>query len=119
MRTDPQGRVICGGEDEEFSNAHTRDALLVRKVDTLRRKLDKLFPGIDTTVEFAWTACFGESATGLPTIGEIPRMKNCWAALGYGGNGITYSRIAADMLRAAFTGEEDPDADLYEFKRRK
>jgi glycine/D-amino acid oxidase-like deaminating enzyme len=119
MRTDTDGRVICGGEDEEFSDAHERDALLVRKVDTLRRKLDKLFPGIDTTVAYAWTACFGESGTGLPTIGEIPRMKNCWAALGYGGNGITYSRIAADMLRAAFTGDADPDADLYSFQRRK
>jgi glycine/D-amino acid oxidase-like deaminating enzyme len=118
MRTDTDGRVICGGEDEEFSDAHERDALLVRKVDILRRKLDKLFPGIDTTVAYAWTACFGESGTGLPTIGEIPRMKNCWAALGYGGNGITYSRIAADMLRAAFTGDADPDADLYSFQRR-
>jgi glycine/D-amino acid oxidase-like deaminating enzyme len=36
LRTDPQGRVICGGEDEEFSDAHKRDALLVRKIDTLR-----------------------------------------------------------------------------------
>jgi glycine/D-amino acid oxidase-like deaminating enzyme len=117
LRSDPQGRVICGGEDEDFSDAQTRDALLVRKIDTLRRKLDRLLPGIDTTVAYAWTASFGESATGLPTIGEIPRMRNCWAALGYGGNGITYSRIAADILRASFTGASDPDADLYAFKR--
>jgi glycine/D-amino acid oxidase-like deaminating enzyme len=119
LRTDSQGRVICGGEDEEFSGAHQRDALLVRKVDILRRKLSALFPGIDTTVTSAWTACFGESRTGLPSIGEIPRMRNCWAMLGYGGNGITYSRIAAEILRATLTGSEDPDADLYSFKRRR
>lgn len=118
LRSDPQGRVICGGEDEDFSDAQTRDALLVRKIDTLRRKLDRLLPGIDTKVAYAWTASFGESSTGLPTIGEITHMKNCWAALGYGGNGITYSRIAADILRADFTGASDPDADLYAFKRR-
>jgi glycine/D-amino acid oxidase-like deaminating enzyme len=117
LRSDPQGRVICGGEDEEFSDAQTRDALLVRKVDVLRRKLDRLLPGLNTTVAYAWAASFGMSSTGLPTIGEIPRMKNCWAALGYGGNGITYSRIAADILRAALTGASDPDADLYAFKR--
>jgi glycine/D-amino acid oxidase-like deaminating enzyme len=118
LRTDSQGRVICGGEDEEFSDAHRRDALLVRKIDTLRRKLGRLFPGLDTNVAFAWTACFGESATGLPTIGAIPGMRNCWAMLGYGGNGITYSRIAAETVRTAFTGGRDPDADLYAFKRR-
>lgn len=118
LRTDSHGRVICGGEDEEFSDEHRRDALLARKVDTLRRKLHKLLPGLDLTVEFAWTACFGESATGLPSIGEIPRMKNCWAMLGYGGNGITYSRIAAEIIRTTLTGGNDPDADLYAFKRR-
>ena len=42
-------------------------------------------------------------------------MRHCWAALGYGGNGITYSRIAADIIRAELTGESDPDADLYRF----
>ena len=60
---------------------------------------------------------FGETATGLPTIGEIPGHRNCWAALGYGGNGITYSRIAAEIIRTALTGGSDPDADLYAFKR--
>ena len=55
--------------------------------------------------------------TGLPTIGEIPGHRNCWAALGYGGNGITYSRIAAEIIRSALTGEPDADADLYAFKR--
>ncbi len=118
LRTDPQGRVICGGEDEEFSDEQRRDALLMRKIETLRRKLKKLLPALDPTVEFAWTASFGESSTGLPSIGEIPRMKNCWAMLGYGGNGITYSRIAAEIIRAKLSGNNDPDADLYAFKQR-
>jgi glycine/D-amino acid oxidase-like deaminating enzyme len=88
-----------------------------RKIARLRGKLGKLFPKLDTEPEFSWAASFGETATGLPTIGEIPRHKNCWVALGYGGNGITYSRIAAEILRSALTGERDPDADLYAFKR--
>jgi glycine/D-amino acid oxidase-like deaminating enzyme len=60
---------------------------------------------------------FSETSTGLPMIGEIPDHKNCWAALGYSDNGITYSRIATEVLRSALTGETDPDADLYRFKR--
>ena len=115
MRTTADGRVICGGEDEEFSDEEKRDALLEKKAATLSRKLGKLFPKLDTKPDFAWTASFGESATGLPTIGRVPGMRHCWAALGYGGNGITYSRIAADVIRAELTGDGDPDADLYRF----
>jgi glycine/D-amino acid oxidase-like deaminating enzyme len=116
LRTTPDGRIICGGEDEKPPDETARDALLPRKTATLRRKLAKLIRGADTTVEFAWTGSFGGSDTGLPTIGQIPRMPNCWAALGYGGNGTTYSRIAADVISSALTGRTDADADLYAFQ---
>ena len=116
-RTTPDGRVLCGGEDEDSSEAVEREGVAERKLARLQGKLAKLFPKLDTEAEFAWAASFGESSTGLPTIGEIPRHRNCWAALGYGGNGITYSRIAAEIIRSALTGEPDADADLYGFKR--
>jgi glycine/D-amino acid oxidase-like deaminating enzyme len=119
VRTTPEGRVIAGGEDEEFSDEEKRDALLVRKTATLQRKLKQLLPNIDTRIDFAWTGSFGQSSTSLPTIGPIPRMPNCWAALGYGGNGTTYSRIAADVIAGALAGRPDADADLYGFARRK
>ena len=115
MRTTDDGRVICGGEDEEFATAEERDALIPRKIATLQRKLGKLFPGLDVTAEFVWASSFGESSTGIPTIGEIPGYPNCWATLGYGGNGITYSRIAAEILRTSFLGGQDEDADLFAF----
>ena len=117
LRTTPDGRVICGGEDESFSDEARRDALLTRKTRALQRKLGRLMPSLDTTVEFAWTGLFGQSATGLPTIGQVPDLPNCWVALGYGGNGITYSRIAADVIAGALTGRPDMDADLYDFSR--
>ncbi len=117
IRTTPDGRVLCGGEDEKISHALHDGALLERKVARLQHKLGKLFPRLDTQPEFAWAASFGETSTGLPIIGEIPGWKNCWAALGYGGNGITYSRIATEIVRTALTGDSDPDADLYAFTR--
>jgi glycine/D-amino acid oxidase-like deaminating enzyme len=115
IRTTSDGRVICGGEDADFSDEETRDALLKRKTKTLRLKLGRLVRSLDTNIEFAWAASFGETATGLPTIGQIPGMKNCWVALGYGGNGITYARIAADIICGALTKRPDVDADLYDF----
>jgi glycine/D-amino acid oxidase-like deaminating enzyme len=119
VRTTPEGRVICGGEDEAFSDTARRDALLTSKTKTLQRKLGRLMPQLDTTVEFAWTGLFGESATGLPTIGQAPDLPNCWVALGYGGNGITYSRVAADIIAGALTGRPDIDADLFDFTRKR
>lgn len=117
VRTTAEGRVICGGEDEPFSDAERRDALLPHKIATLQRKLAQRIPGLDTRVEFAWAGAFGQTATGLPSIGKIPDMPNCWAALGYGGNGTTYARIAADVIRNALAGHPDSDADLYDFPR--
>ena len=115
IRTTSDGRVICGGEDEEFADEERRDALLARKTAILRRKLGRLLPRIDTTVAFAWTGTFGGTPTGLPTIGRVPSMPNCWVALGYGGNGISYARVAADIICGALTGRSDIDADLYDF----
>ena len=76
-----------------------------RKVARLQGSSPSCFRSSTWTAEFSWAASFGGSSTGLPTIGEIPGRKNCWAALGYGGNGITYSRIAAEIIRSALTGE--------------
>jgi glycine/D-amino acid oxidase-like deaminating enzyme len=115
LRTTPDGRIICGGEDEEFSDERKRDALLARKTKILERKLGRLIVGADTVAAFAWTGSFGSSDTGLPRIGNVPDMPNCWVALGYGGNGTTYARIAADVICGALTGHPDTDADLYDF----
>ncbi len=119
VRTTPDGRVICGGEDEDFSDEEQRNALIGKKTRMLERKLKRLLPGIDSRADFAWAGSFGQSSTGLPTIGPIPRMPNCWAALGYGGNGTTYSRIAADVIAGALAGQPDVDANLYGFRRAK
>jgi glycine/D-amino acid oxidase-like deaminating enzyme len=116
LRATRDGRVIVGGEDEPFADEAARDALLPSKIETLRKKLGRLFPRLDPTPTFGWTATFGASDTGLPSIGEIPGMKNCFAVLGYGGNGITYSRLAAEIIRTTLAGKVDPDADLYAFR---
>jgi glycine/D-amino acid oxidase-like deaminating enzyme len=109
-------RVICGGEDEEFGQSRRRDVQSAAKVSRLEQKLGRLLPRVDARAEFAWTACFGASATGSPTIGEIPGYPHCYAALGYRGNGITFSMLAASLLTAAISGKRNPDAHLFEFK---
>lgn len=117
IRTTPQGEVICGGEDEEIADAAERDAKIAAKTEVLTRKLRALLPMIDPTPVFSWAGSFGNSPVGTPTIGRVPKMPNCYAAMGYGGNGITFSMMAAQMLRGLITGTGDPDSDLVSFHR--
>ena len=113
LRTTPDNRIIIGGEDEEFSDADARDQLIPRKVATLRRRLAALLPGVDTEPDFTWAGCFGASSTSLPAIGAVPGAERCFAVLGYGGNGITFSVIAAQMLQRWLLGLADPDRDVF------
>jgi len=115
VRTGPGGRVICGGEDEAFSDATARDALLPEKTRLLEARLAALFPRLDPQARYAWCGTFGQSDLGMPLIGAVPGMPHCFAVLGYGGNGITFSAMAGPLLRNLITGVGDPDADLFCF----
>jgi glycine/D-amino acid oxidase-like deaminating enzyme len=84
----------------------------------LEKKLKRLLPWVDATAAFAWCGSFGSSPTGTPTIGAVPRMPNCYAAMGYGGNGTTFSMMAAQVLRGLIAGTGDPDYELVSFTRR-
>ena len=37
--------------------------------------------------------------------------------MGYGGNGITYSQVASEIVASEIEGREDSDAGLFAFKR--
>lgn len=117
LRTTDDGRILAGGEDEETADADAREAMAGRKVAAIGRKLKRLMPDVSTDPEFAWSGFFGLSDDGLPTIGAPPGMKRVFAVMGYGGNGITFSAIAAEMVQRAMIGMPDPDADLFAFGR--
>ena len=117
LRVGPDGRIICGGEDEPFDDAATRDALLPQKTATLERKLSRLLPYVDPRADYTWCGSFGASEKGTPSIGPVPGMPNCHAVLGFGGNGITFSALAAQMLRNQLSGRGDPDSDLFALRK--
>lgn len=117
MRSTTDGRLIVGGEDESFSDEAARDALLEDKLHVLQAKTRALLPWIDVEAAHGWAGTFGESETGLPTIGPVPGMPHCFAVLGYGGNGITFSYLAAQLLRGYLCGPLHPDAALFAFKK--
>lgn len=113
FRMGGDGRLIVGGEDEADPLAHADQTKLKRKCETIAAKLRTLLPGVDFEVDYSWAGAFGESATGLPSIAPVPDMDHAFAVMGFGGNGITYSVIASQIVAAAIRGRPDPDADLY------
>ena len=116
LRTDGD-RVIVGGEDEDFRDPERRDRLIGAKTKRLQQKFHRLFPDQFLEVAFAWAGTFGETDDGLAYIGATPEWPGAFFALGYGGNGITYSALAAEIIRDAILGRPNKYADLFRFDR--
>lgn len=117
LRTTPGGRLVAGGEDEDSATRHADPSLLQRKAARIARKVEKLLPGVELQLTHAWAGAFGESSTGLPIIDRLAGYPRCHVVAGFGGNGITYSMIAAEITSARLRGRRDPDADLYRAPR--
>jgi glycine/D-amino acid oxidase-like deaminating enzyme len=117
LRPTTDHRVIIGGYDEPFRDPARRDALLKRKQALLERRLRQLLPSLKAETAYAWTGTFAETPDGLPYIGTHPNVHRTFFALGYGGNGITYSLIAAEIFRDLYCEGTCRDADLFSFNR--
>ncbi|RTY95164.1 FAD-binding oxidoreductase [Flavobacterium sp. GT3R68] len=117
LRTTPDGRILVGGRDEPFYNPKKRDMLLKKKTKQLVNDVKKMFPNLDFTEEFNWTGTFGSTKDGLPYIGTYDKLPNSYFALGFGGNGITFSLIAAEIITDLIQGKENKDAQIFSFDR--
>lgn len=117
MRTTADKRIICGGMDEKFYNPVKRDKLIKSKTKQLAKDFSKLFPGIPFKAEFSWTGVFAATKDGLPYIDTYKKLPNSYFALGFGGNGITFSQIAAEVITGLIKGKENKDAALFSFDR--
>lgn len=117
VRTTDDGRILAGGRDEDFYNPAKRDALIGKKSKQLVKDFNKLFPNLDFKPEFSWTGTFGSTKDGLPYIGEYKKLPNSYFALGFGGNGITFSLTAAVIIRDLILGKPNKDAEIFAFDR--
>lgn len=117
LRTTADRRIVFGGQDEAFADERRRDALLKKKTQKLERQFAELFPNHAFKAEFAWTGTFAETVDGLPVIGPARAGSRVLFALGYGGNGITFSQIAARILRDRILGRRNRDAALFRLDR--
>jgi glycine/D-amino acid oxidase-like deaminating enzyme len=108
-RTTRAGRIIIGGEDSDaVIESDARDRLIPEKSGLLAQKLAALWPIANTDVEFSWAGTFDTTRDGLPLIGPVPGQKGVYAAYGYGGNGITFSYLAARLIGDLIAGATSP-----------
>jgi len=118
MRRTGDERLLVGGEDDSLDIALRRDLQVERKAARLVKRVKALFPKLDLKVAFAWAGTFAETSDGLPFFGPHaqygPRVH---FAMAYGGNGMVYSLIAAELLRDKLLGKIHPCEKLFSFAR--
>ena len=117
MRSTTDHRILLGGRDEPFYNPDKRDRKLASKVIDLEKDFKKKFPHIPFQTDFSWAGTFCGTKDGLPYIGSVKQMPHTYFALGFGGNGITFSLIASEIIRDLLKGIDNPDATIFSFDR--
>lgn len=116
FRADPAGRIIAGGEDDDAAGMNTSKSVLEQKTKRILLKLEAATGLRVGRAEYRWAAPFGVTRDGLPIIDRVKDHDRVHAVMGFGGNGITFSVIAAKVVAAAMTGREDPDAHLFRLR---
>jgi glycine/D-amino acid oxidase-like deaminating enzyme len=117
LRSTNDNRIIIGGRDEEFFSHINRDKLIPRKSKQLQKDFKKIFPSIPFKTEFSWAGIFGSTKDGLPYIGSYRNLTNSFFALGFGGNGITFSQVAGEIIASLIRGKKNKNANIFSFER--
>ncbi len=118
LRRTRDRRIVIGGEDDAIDIPARRDARLAKKVERLRQRANKLLPDMNWTPAFAWAGTFAETKDGLPWFGPHEQHgPHVHFAMAYGGNGITYSQLGAEIFAQTLRGEKHPLQKLFSFLR--
>jgi glycine/D-amino acid oxidase-like deaminating enzyme len=115
LRMAADGSIISGGEDEDSADAFDDPVKLTVNTQTIIAKTEALLGIRLYPPHSRWASPFGNTSTELPFIGAVPGLENVYAVMGFGGNGITFSKIAAEIIRGEINGSKDRDAELFSF----
>jgi len=117
FRVVSENRVLIGGRDDPYHRPHIQPSVIKKKTVQLKNAFCKKMPHIPLKPDFSWAGAFAVTKDGLPYIGAIPERPDTYFALGFCGNGITFSVIAAAIIRDMLLGKKNENADLFQFNR--
>lgn len=100
--------LIAGGNDHKTGHDHDTAQSFQDLQAYVRRHLNV------KEVAYTWSSQYYESVDGLPYIGHLPgHPDNMFVATGFGGNGMTYSHVAAQVLTSLITGQSTSFEDIF------
>jgi Rieske Fe-S protein len=112
QEVDGKRYLIVGGEDHKTAHEENTEACLRHLEAHVRTHYDV------KEISYQWSSQYFEPSDGLAYIGHLPGSpENVYVATGYGGNGITYSHIAARLLTDLIITGSSEYAELFEPSR--
>lgn len=118
MRSTSDGRFLIGGEDDHSDHPKKRDDAIPKKSVRLLQKIKNFLPTMKVETGYAWAGTFAETNDGLPFFGPHPQHgPRVHFAMAYGGNGIAFSAIGAEILCARITRASHPLMRFFSFER--
>ena len=117
FRVASENRILVGGRDDSYHPPHINPSLIKRKTQQLQQAFLKRMPHIPLKLDFGWAGAFAVTKDGLPYIGAIPERPNTFFALGFGGNGITFSLIGAEIIKDLIMEKKNKEETIFGFNR--
>jgi len=113
-------RLLFGGHDRPHKRK-TAPPQVRHRTNELLGELHGLYPAAanDLKADYAWEGLFATTPDGLPYIGTHRRYPHHLFALGYGGNGMTFGFLAAQIIDRLIRGKARPGDELFRFGRRR
>jgi glycine/D-amino acid oxidase-like deaminating enzyme/nitrite reductase/ring-hydroxylating ferredoxin subunit len=111
---DGQPYLIAGGKDHRTGDADNTEQHFLQLEATIRKHFAV------AEIKYKWSSQYYESSDGLPYIGSLPgQPEHIYVATGFGGNGMTYSHVAAAILEKLIMNEGSPYIPLFDPNRLK
>lgn len=108
QEVDGEQYLIVGGEDHKTGENTNTNKCFLQLESHIRSNFQV------AEISHRWSSQYYEPVDGLPYIGKLPGAReNVFVATGYGGNGMTYSHVAALELSDIILGKGSRYADLF------
>lgn len=117
MRCTDDDRLLIGGEDSTFNFSVFQQRIKEYKSEKLKRAVSKILNEVVFIEDYCWAGKFGSTKDGLPYIGKSPEFDKTLFALGFGGNGITFSVQAMTIIADLLKGKRNELSYWYRFGR--